>query len=132
MAWPWQKKQPRISKLEMISAVPVKNNSLTFSEAGGKTKVDFPPLTGWRAKFLAFFFQQPKRRSLELDELGAEFLAFCDGKRQVGDIIKLVREKYQLSWKEAEVSTLAYLRELGGRGVVGMAVTSQRPNGEKR
>jgi hypothetical protein len=131
MAWPLKKKQPRISKLEMISAIPVRNSSLEFREGEGKTKIDFPPLTGWRAKFLAFFFQAPKRRSVELDELGSEFLAFCDGKRQVGDVIKLVREEYQLSWKEAEVSTLAYLRELGGRGVVGMAVTSQRPGGEK-
>ena len=122
MRWPWQKKQPRISKLQMVTAVPVRNSALEFEVKDGRTSVTYPPLTGWRARFLAFFFQASRRKTVELDDLGGEFLEFVDGQRQVQEIIGLMKEKYLLGWKEAEVSTLAFLRELGSRGIIGMVV----------
>ncbi len=122
MKLPWRKKQPHISKRQMITAVPVKNDALEFVESNGRVSAIYPLLGGWRAKFLAFFLQKPRRRTIELDELGGEFLEYCDGIREVGEIIGLVRQKHLLSWKEAEVSTLAFLRELGSRGIIGMVV----------
>ena len=46
----------------------------------------------------------------------------CNGENTVRDIIKSIQERYNLSRKEAEVSTLEYLRKLMARHLIGLKI----------
>ena len=59
-------------------------------------------------------------RKLQLDILGTEVWDLVDGKSTVMEIIDLFAKLHQLYHKEAEISVIQFLRELGRRGIVGM------------
>jgi len=57
-------------------------------------------------------------RNVELDRVGAEVLALCDGRRSVEDIIDAHMEAWQLSFFEARGMIFHFLKQLMKRGVV--------------
>jgi hypothetical protein len=61
-----------------------------------------------------------RTRKLQLDILGTGVWDLVDGKSTVMEIIDSFAGIHQLYHKEAEVSVIQFLRELGRRGIVGM------------
>jgi hypothetical protein len=61
-----------------------------------------------------------RTRKLQLDILGTGVWDLVDGKSTVMEIIDSFTGIHQLYHKEAEVSVIQFLRELGRRGIVGM------------
>lgn len=71
---------------------------------------------------LFLVFSVPKRRRIQLDEIGSEVWELCDGKRTVGEIILSFSRTHKLNRKETEVAMLTYFRELAKRRLVGLQV----------
>ena len=59
-------------------------------------------------------------RKLQLDILGTGVWELVDGKSTVMEIIDSFAGRHQLYHKEAEISVIQFLRELGRRGIIGM------------
>jgi hypothetical protein len=62
------------------------------------------------------------KKTFELDELGKFVWDTCDGKTAVRQIIRRLADRYNLNDREAEVATVAFLRTLTRKGLVGMAI----------
>ena len=61
-----------------------------------------------------------RARKLQLDILGTCVWDLVDDNSTVMDIIAAFAELHQLYHKEAEISVIQFLRELGRRGIIGM------------
>ena len=59
-------------------------------------------------------------KTFELDPLGLFVWQACDGKTPVRQVIKRLARHYNLNEREAEVSTLAFLRTLMRKGLIGI------------
>jgi len=76
-------------------------------------------------KITSKIFMIPDKRVVVLDDVGSFVWTLCDGKNSIEHIIKRLCNKYNLTRKEAEVSLLTYMRQLGKRGFVGFAVSKE-------
>lgn len=77
----------------------------------------------WFAGILAKMRKAPEShrvRKLQLDILGTGVWDLVNGKSTVMEIITIFAGLHQLYRKEAEVSVIQFLRELGRRGIIGM------------
>lgn len=61
-------------------------------------------------------------RRFELDELGAFVFRLVDGKADVAAIIEAFSRRYQVSRREAEASTVAFLKMLAQRNIVAIMI----------
>ncbi len=61
-----------------------------------------------------------RNRKLQLDILGTSVWDLVDGKSTVMEIITSFAGLHRLYRKEAEISVIQFLRELGRRGIIGM------------
>ena len=69
-----------------------------------------------------FLLPREGERKVDLDVVGSFVWGLCDGEHRVRDVILALAERYQFSRREAEVSVLGYLRNLGERGFIGMKI----------
>lgn len=53
-----------------------------------------------------------------LNEVGTRIWSLIDGKRTIFDIIKTIVQEYQVSNKDAENDTMAFLVELNTKGII--------------
>ena len=69
-----------------------------------------------------WLFRPPKdaTRNFELDEVGLFVWNLCDGQTSIEQIFRHLAAKYNLSERDAEVSTLKFLQMLARRGLVGL------------
>jgi len=115
--------------------VPLRNEAVTEEHTdAGELRLVLPVRPPWWARPLARFLYVPKQHRIVLDEIGAYVWRLCDGKRSMRDIIQALALRYKLHPKEARVSLVAYLRQLGRRRLVGVAVlrTAQKPDPQER
>jgi hypothetical protein len=61
-------------------------------------------------------------KTFELDQMGMLVWDNIDGKTSVQQLIRKLAKRYQVSLREAEVSTLTFLNMLTRKGLVGMQV----------
>lgn len=69
-------------------------------------------------------FPISKEKQVELDKLGAEIFALCDGHRTVEEIIDRHKDRWHLSFFESRAMILQFLRDLMKRDLIVMKVTS--------
>lgn len=65
--------------------------------------------------------QEAMLRTLELDAMGSTVWDWLDGQNTVHELAARLADHYGLHEREAEVSMSAFLRELGRRGIIGLA-----------
>jgi hypothetical protein len=87
-------------------------------DGGGRLSVPLRP-KAW-AKWL-LRFPAGATKTFELDPLGLLVWESCDGKTSVLQIVRKLERRYHFSSREAEVSTVAFLRTLIKKGLIGMA-----------
>jgi len=121
-------KVPKITREQMLGSKPIRNQAVIWEkDEDGEILIRIPREEyGWKIKLLSKFFYIPKERKISLDEVGSQVWEMCDGETSVKDIIDTLRKKYKLNRKEAEISLITYLRELGKKGLVGFAVEKKR------
>ena len=126
----FRKKPPPLPRRELLRAKPVRNERLTCEEnSDGEIVLGIPRKKTWWIDTLSRMFYVPSRRTVVLDRIGSFLWGLCDGQNTVDHVISTIRNEYKLERKEAEVSTLTYLKQLTEKGLIGLAVAGRK--GEK-
>ena len=117
-------KPPHLSRTDALCCIPVRNPLVSENRLDSGVLLSYPEtLRPWFADFLRKMKKESefrRMRKLQLDILGTGVWDLVDGKSTVTEIIDSFAGLHQLYHKEAEVSVIQFLRELGRRGIVGM------------
>lgn len=128
----FRKKPPSLPRRELLRSKPVRNSKLTWEENSDHEAVlAIPRRRTWWLNLVARVFYVPSKRTVVLDKIGSQLWLMCDGQHTVDQVINKIREQYKLERKEAEVSTLTYLKQLMEKGLIGLAVGRNKKE-EKR
>jgi hypothetical protein len=128
---------PALSREEALDCIPLISAGVRASRTPeGIVRLRYPlAVKPWLAELARRFggptADQPPSRQLELDELGSLTWDLMDGKRSVRRIVHRFAKETEVHPKEAEVAVTHFLRALGRRGIVGMAMPSERQNGSR-
>jgi hypothetical protein len=122
MNWFKSRRQPRVSKSEVLGAHPVRN-ALVEWELNDRDEVVLrvPRRQDRVGKILSRVFAAPDHRQIVLDELGSRVWQLCTGKNTVDGIVRQLAQQYRLSRREVELSLSRYLQQLARRGLVGLS-----------
>lgn len=71
---------------------------------------------------LSWVVRPPKARTIIIDRFAADLWVWCDGKKNVEQVIELFAQKHNLTFHESRVSVTAYLKELLKRGALAVAI----------
>jgi hypothetical protein len=128
----FRKKPPsgQLSREDALNCIPVKSKAIQASRTSeGVIRLHYPlVLKPWIAELAQRFGgarYTPPARQLELDELGSLTWDLINGKQTVREIVRQFSGQTQVHPKEAEAAVTRFLRELGRRGIVGMAPGKQ-------
>lgn len=130
-------KQPPLTRKEALACIPVKSAVVHASRTPeGLVRLRYPLVVKpWLAelarRFGATSAARPPSRQLELDELGSLTWDLIDGKRSVKRIVHGFARETEVHPKEAEAAVTRFLRELGRRGIIGMAIARARHAGRR-
>lgn len=117
----WSRK-PKITRQQALAAKPVQLAKCTVTETpdgGAKLKVPVQP-----TRLAGRLFRMPEgaTKTFELEAIGYSVWKQCDGKTSVQQIIRRLSKEYNISLRETEVSTVAFLQTLVRKGLIGMAM----------
>jgi hypothetical protein len=119
----FRRRKPSLSREQNLASVPLRSTSVREEETDeGYARLVAPRRDSWWVRAMAKIFYVPDARRVTLDEIGTFVWRQCDGKHNMRDIIQALCKRYKLHRKEAEVSVVAYLRQLMKRGLLGIAV----------
>ena len=119
----FRRRKPLLSREQDLASVPLRNTNVREEETDeGYARLVAPRRDSWWVRAMAKIFYVPDARRVTLDEIGTFVWRQCDGKHNMRDIIQALCKRYKLHRKEAEVSVVAYLRQLMKRGLLGIAV----------
>jgi hypothetical protein len=117
------RRSPKIGRDAMLKSRPARNDALEWEKNDSEEiSITLVRGTDWKARILSKIFWIPERRTLLLDQIGAQVWEMCDGKTSVDAMIRSLSETHKLNLKEAEVSLLSYLQNLGKKRLVGFLV----------
>lgn len=121
----WSRK-PKITRQQSLAAKPVQLAKCTVAETpdgGAKLKVPVRP-----SRIAGRIFRVPEgmTKTFELEAIGYSVWKQCDGKTSVQQIIRRLSKQYNISLREMEVSTVAFLQTLVRKGLIGMAMAEQK------
>lgn len=123
------RRRPRLSRAQALRALPIRNPHLsTKRNERDELTLIVPRRQDWVGRLLSLIFIVPKERAVVLDAVGEDVWALCDGEHTVAQLVKQVGEKYKLNPREAEVSLTDYLRQLGKRNLIGLALPQSELN----
>lgn len=118
-------RQPKISKQRALASYPVRNQAVEWTSEGEQTVLVARRREDWVGRLLTLFFVVPKERKIGLDPVGSYVWRRCDGQHTVAELIRDLADRYKLNRKEAEVSLTAFLRQLGKRKLIAIAVPKE-------
>jgi hypothetical protein len=123
--WHPFKKKPGLTREQALACRPVKNHQVTETQGeGGEVMLSYPVqikpwIAGLRRRLGGGEKPLPPKK-LQLDELGTEVWGLIDGRRRVKGIIRIFKEKYKVTDRDAEIAITRFLRDLGKRGLIGL------------
>jgi hypothetical protein len=118
-----RRRRPRLSRAQALEARPIRNPHLgSKRNERDELMLIVPRRNDWVGRLLSLIFIVPKERGIVLDAVGEDVWELCDGEHTVAQLVKQVGEKYKLNPREAEVSLTDYLRQLGKRNLIGLAL----------
>ncbi len=108
----------------MLKARPVRNAAATTTENGENqlsvvVKTQKP---GYMFPPISWFVPYNPQREVILDGVGKQLWLWCDGQRNVEEIIDLFKDRYQLSFHEAKTGVTDYFKKLVQRGVLAVSM----------
>jgi hypothetical protein len=109
-----------ITRQQQLSARPERREDAkleTSGDGGGKVTIPLRARRGWILRL-----PEGATKTFELDAMGLFVWDACDGKTSVQQIIRRLGKRYNLSLRESEVSTIAFLHMLAKKGLIGMDV----------
>jgi len=118
---------PNLHKDAILKSVPVRNSIIKWElDNNGEASLVIPQKDRLWVKLTSRIFMLPNKRVVALDEVGSFVWEQCDGNNTIDVIVRKIRNKYNLTRKEAETSLLMYMRQLGKRGYIGFAVPKEQ------
>jgi hypothetical protein len=117
-----------------MACIPVKSEVVTaYRTDADVIRLRYPlvvkPWVADLAKRFGAAANAPPTRQLELDELGTLTWELIDGTRTVRAIVRQFARRTRVHPKEAEAAVTRFLRELGRRGIIGMAPGQAKEQG---
>ena len=105
---------------QTLSAIPHANRSMQLQRRGNGTALATIPLRkpAYLIRPLTWILPFSSVRRVELDRLGLSVFDLCDGLRTVEAIIEEFAIRHKLSFREAQLPVMQFLRELTNRGIV--------------
>lgn len=119
------KKPPDIGlkRDDILKAIPLRNSTVKWEKNDeDEVSIVIPQMDKLWVKIVTKIFMVPGKRVVVLDEIGSYVWLECDGEHTIRDIMNSLSGKYRLTRKEAEVSLITYMRNLGKRGMLGFAI----------
>jgi len=92
----------------------VSRTELTLTVTMKRPGYLFPPLS--------WIIRPPQTKRIVLDAVGGQLWEWCNGNRNVENIIELFAKKHSLTFHEGRVSVTSYLKELLKRGALAVGV----------
>ena len=121
-----QKPPPALSRHEAMQVMPIRNPSLEWEvNEEGNVVVTLPRRRDLKGRLLTFFFAIPESRPIVLDEVGSFIWQRCDGEYNVHKLVASLCDEYNLNPKEVQVSLIEYMKMLGRRGMIAVAVPEE-------
>lgn len=114
-------KAPPIDRRRSLEGIPVLNEGVSVKDAD-PGKVHIVVRTPRGKGLLARFQPQVLERNLKLDELGTFVFRQIDGQRTVREIIGEFIARYHANRREAELSTVSFLKSLAQRNVISIVI----------
>jgi len=116
-----KKFRPKITRQEILSAVPVRNFLVEWeTNDHDEVVLKVPRRQDRVGRILHRVFVAPPFKQVVLDEVGSDVWHLCTGENSVDVIVKTLAKKYKLSRREVELSLANYLRTLAQRGLIGL------------
>lgn len=122
--WNWLRRRRDADKVDRAASLasrPVRNRLIEWQETPDGIITLHVPLRQMRqsqGKFFARLFPPAAVRRVTLDEIGSEIWRRCDGEHSATDLLDWMRQRWQFSYKEAEIGMTGYLRTLAQRSLI--------------
>ncbi|HEV2292733.1 MAG TPA: PqqD family protein [Tepidisphaeraceae bacterium] len=113
---------PRPSPERVLNAKPLRLfDAVPEQVAPGEYRLSVPVKP---SKWFALISRQPGtlRKTFALDDLGKMVWESCDGRTSIRALIRQIAKRYDLNVREVEVATMAFLKTLVQKGLVGIPV----------
>jgi len=125
-----QDEQGLASVLELqLASRPILNRAVRVSRLdSGGAQLSVPLQDRTWANLLRHLLPLSEQKNMQLDPLGSEILARCDGEHTVEALIDWLQARWQLSFFEARGMVLHFLRSLMKDNVIVLVA----PSGESR
>jgi len=110
---------------EMLSSTLIRNLKVTAEWNDHHTQLILKVPTkrpSYLVPPISWVVRPPAFRSIYLDSIGADLWEWCDGKRDVEQVIELFARKHNLTFHEGRVSVTTYLKDLVKRGILAVAI----------
>ncbi len=128
-----KKRTPTLSKKEALDTLPIRNPYVEWHKTEeGEVIIKVPRRGDWVGKLLTFIFAPPEIRQVALDKIGSLVWDLSDGQHSFEEIVRVVSRNYKLTRREAEVGVAAFLRELGKRKLIVLAVRKEEGKDETK
>lgn len=115
-----------ISRQDALQVFPVHNPQLQWElDEDGMVTANLLRRQDLKGRLLSSFLMVPNSRELKLDAVGTFVWNLCDGEHTVNDLVRAMCDQYKLSRREVEVSLTEFLRMLGKRGMIAVAVPQE-------
>jgi hypothetical protein len=120
----------RLSLDELLAAIPIRNAELTSTTEGeDRIVLRVPIRKKWYTSApFTWIFPFRTHRAVELDPLGCQVWAACDGINSIERIIEQFSATNHLSFHEARLGVLEFLKSLTRRGIIVIAGKHDRKN----
>ena len=113
----------RLPLADLYRAVPVRNQAAREVRMGRGLVVEVPlPEARTRGRLLRWFVPMRSYRRVRIDELGSEILDECNGQTPVHSIIRWFAERHKLTFHEARLLIMLFLKQLMQRGAIAVAL----------
>lgn len=117
------KKTAQLDAAALLDCLPVKNERVTEDEStSGKTVLSVPLKKRWYlGRPFSLFLPVSNTRRVSLDKLGGEVWQACDGTTTNERIIERFAKKHNLTFHEARICVLEFMKMLVQRGFLVLA-----------
>jgi hypothetical protein len=117
-----RRRQPRLTKGEVLAALPLRNPVVEWElNEHAEVVLKVPRRQDRVGKLLSRIFSAPEHKQIVLDEVGSDVWQLCTGENSVDAIVRTLSKKYRLNRREVELSLTKYLQQLARRGLIGLA-----------
>lgn len=120
----WVKaKPPVINREQSLKGVPIVNNDVRIQpreENAARLELVIRLRRG--DGFMSRFMPPTHERKVKLDELGTFVFGLIDGHRTVREIVEAFLARYRVNRREAELSTVEFIRSLAQRQAISIVI----------